>query len=90
MFGWDYFSIGWLFDEAKLNSMQKKKRKACLALPKQCRFYLDLREIDGGKEAFRQGAMLTLPSTSIINPRQYDTGQHKYVLPEPGPCHIHW
>jgi len=25
MFGWDYFSIGWLFNKAKLNSMQKEK-----------------------------------------------------------------
>jgi hypothetical protein len=47
----------WVGFSTKQNSIlckKEKKGKACLALPKQSRFYLDLREMDGGKEAFRQ------------------------------------
>ena len=66
MFGWDYFSTGWLFNEAILNSMQKRKkekRKKRKEKKKESLFFLvqavlilfRLREMNGGKEDFLTG-----------------------------------
>jgi hypothetical protein len=83
------FQLGGLFNEAKLNSMQKRKERESLFSPPQAVSILFRLEGNGWwQRSFSTGAMMTLTSLSIINPRQDDTGQHKYVLPEPSPCQI--